>query len=119
MRLVLLTAEGRGLALGDSKEGDDGREGKKREEQTVTEKGKRTRTETQETKKQEEGGKATPEVEVKIILREFHLSTRRGVEPRRSENEESGPAFPVPFSPLSVALLLTLLSRPLLFLFSR
>lgn len=69
--------------------------------------------------KKEEEEKTTPEREVKIILREFHLSTRRGVKSRGVRGKQSSLSFPSYARSLSFSLLLTLLSRLLLFLFSR
>lgn len=88
----------------------------------MAERGKNAQRQKAEEQEEEEGGGGGGEDdtrqrrEVKIILREFHLSTHCGVKRgERSESEESGPAFP----PCAHSLLLTLLSRPLLFLFSR
>lgn len=108
MRLFLLTVEGKGLKEDDVEQPrtrGDGREGKNAQRQKAEE------------QEEEEGGGGEDDTrEVKIILREFHLSTHCGVKRgERSESEESGPAFP----PCVHSLLLTLLSRPLLFLFSR
>lgn len=107
MRLILLTVEGRGLARGFKRrrrrralrtvgEGTRRQRGKNnvhRQEAEELEK----REKEEEEKERKKKKKATPEVEVKIILREFHLSTRRGREVPTGE-EESGPAFPLPFS---------------------
>lgn len=111
MRLVLLTVEGKGLSSEIQKKTTSGASGSGRK--------RKKNAQRQNAEEQEErGGEDDTRKwrEVKIILREFHLSTRRGVEcGEESESEESGPAF----LPSAHPLLLTLLSHPLLFLFSR
>lgn len=88
MRLDLLTVEGKGLSSQIQKKttSDHQRPG-----EIAEKKKKHIKTKTEE----QEGGEDDTRKwrEVKIILREFHLSTRRDVERReRSESEESGPA---------------------------
>lgn len=105
MRLVLLTVERKGLARGFKRRRQRRALRTMREKEGIRRQRGKNNVHRQETKGRWRGRRkkaATLEVEVKIILREFHLSTRRAVSSRGAAvatgGEESGPAFPLPFS---------------------
>lgn len=106
MRLVLLTVERKGLARGFKRRRQRRALRTMREKEGIRRQRGKNNVHRQETKGRWRGRRkkkaATLEVEVKIILREFHLSTRRAVSSRGAAvatgGEESGPASPLPFS---------------------
>lgn len=100
MRLVLLTVEGKGLRLEIQKKTTSSA----REPGEIAEGKKHTKTKSVGTRKG--GGGEEDDTrkwrEVKIILREFHLSTRRGVERRGARREVRARKVVQPFYPTLV-----------------
>lgn len=113
MRLVLLTVERKGLARGFKRRRQRRALRTMREKEGIRRQRGKNNVHRQETKGRWRGRRkkkaATLEVEVKIILREFHLSTRRAVSSRGAKKA---------VQPL-LSLFPSYLSRQLLFLFSR